>query len=238
MAERAGKKLRRVYAQVLVYGLGASVEAREHGGADRPVVLCDEGGRQVVSVSPEARRRGIRPGMSRWEAERLCPGVVAAEKDPEKYEHFWRRVVEICGDYSPEVREMREADMGVPALQLDLTGTDRLFGPAKRIGQEIRNRLRAEMGLWASVGIGPSRLAARLACESARPGWVVEVGPKEMARFVARLPIAALPGVDYDWARRLSEMGIRRAKDRAAGRGGGAGLREVGEGGVGDGPGR
>jgi len=96
-----------------------------------------------------------------------------------------------------------------------LTGTERLFGPAKSIAQEIRNRLRAELGLTVSVGVGPNCMVARLACNSAEPGEVVEVGHNEAAEFVGDLPILALPGVDEDWAQRLDDMGLRRAKDLA-----------------------
>jgi DNA polymerase-4 len=80
------------------------------------------------------------------------------------------------------------------------------------------------VGVTASVGIGPNRMVARLACELARPatrpagkpGEVVEVKPEEVVEFVGRLPISALPGIDEDWAARLREMGIRHAKDLAA----------------------
>ncbi|UCC68582.1 MAG: hypothetical protein JSV79_01190 [Armatimonadota bacterium] len=263
--------MKRVFAHVRVHGLGASVEAREHGGGragrgkgaggkllpnprgasvearscsakatqDRPVVLLDESGQRVVSVSLGARRYGVQPGASLWEAQRRCPEVLVAEADSEKYEYFWERVVEVCGDYTPRVREVTEEggrgdgakilrfaqnDDLAHALSLDLTGTERLFGPAKSIAQEIRNRLRVEVGVTASVGIGPNRMVARLACESARPatrpagrpGEVVEVRPEEAAGFVGRLPLSVLPGVDEEWAGRLREMGIRRAKDLAA----------------------
>ncbi len=206
----------KVFAQVRVHGLGATVEAREHGGAGRPTVLCDETGQRVVSVSPAAQRYGVQPGASLWEAQRRCPELLVAEAEAEKHQYFWERVVEICGDYTPHVRQVAGVGVSPPAIQLDLTGTERLFGPAKNIAQEIRNRLRVEVGVTGSVGIGPNRMVARLACESARPGEVIEVKPEEAAEFVGRLPISALPEVDEDWARRLSEMGIRRAKDLAA----------------------
>jgi DNA polymerase-4 len=222
----------RVYAHVCVRDLAASVEARERGG--RPVAIYGEGGQQVVSASPEARRRGVRPGMTRWEAERLCPEVIAVAPEAEKHAYFQRRVVEICGDYAQvrrvESRGVEESERN--GFLLDLTGTERLFGPAKEIGLEIRNRLRAEVGVVASVGIGPDPVVARLACESAEPfdfapfeetqgkrggvGSVMEVKPEEAAEFVGGLPVGALPGVDEEWARQLRELGIRQARDFAA----------------------
>ena len=214
MGERSDQP-RRVYAYVRVHELAASIEARERGG--RPVVIYGEGGQHVVSASPEAQRHGVRPGMTRWEAERLCPDVIAVAPDPEKYAYFRQRVVEIGEDYSPTVCD-RAGGKLLPYvdISLDLTGAELLFGPAKEIGLEIRNRLRAEVGVVASVGIGPNPVVAQLACESAKPGVVVEVKQEEAAGFVGRLPIGALPGVDDEWAQRLSDMGLRQAKDFAA----------------------
>ena len=215
------KKPRHVCAHVRVHGLEASVEARERKGSGKAVILLDETGQHVVSVSPTAWQCGVRDGMSRWEAEQRCPEVLAVEPNPEKYRYFWQRVVEVCGDYTPRLLQDRGGGAGDKLLRsgadisLDLTGTERLFGPAKSIAQEIRNRLRAELKLTASVGIGPNRMVARLACESAEPGEVVEVGQNEAAEFVGALPILALPGVDEDWAQRLDDMGLRRAKDLA-----------------------
>jgi len=230
MAERVQKELRRVYAHVRVHGLGAAVEAREHGGEGRPVVLLDESGQEVISVSGAAEGCGVEIGQSRWEAERACPGVLVAEPDEKKYAYFWQRVVDICGDYTPDLRIVGGREKGV---SLDLTGTERLFGPAKQIGREIWNRLRAEVGVSASIGIGPNRMVARLASEAERTARtaretarsaretertarVMCVEGTRAARFVAGLPISALPGVDRDWEGRLKDMGIRRAKDLAA----------------------
>jgi DNA polymerase-4 len=183
------------------------------------VVLCDESGHQVVSVSPAAVRCGVREGDSRWEAQRRCAGVVIAQPSPEKYEHFWRQVLEICGDYAPEVRT------GVDyQASFDLTGTERLFGPPKRVAQEIRNRLHVEMGLSASVGIGPNRTVARLACELTRPGEVAEVLPEEAGEFLGRLPVSAGGAGD--------RMGGRACKTAAGG--GREGAWGVGEEAVGD----
>ena len=216
MGERSDQ-LRRVYACVRVHDLAASIEARERGG--QPVVIYGEGGQWVVSASPDAQRSRVRPGMTRWEAERRCPEVIAVAPDPEKYAYFQQRMVEICGDYSQlskrrrgeESKESEQND-----LLLDLTGSEHLFGPAKAVALEIRNRLRAEVGVVASVGIGPSPVMAMLACKSAKPGAVVEVTSEKAAEFVGQLPIGALPGVDDEWAQRLSDMGIRQAKDFAA----------------------
>lgn len=203
---------RRVFAHITVPDLSAAVEAREQGGRGRPVVLFEATGQRVLSASAAATRRGVQPGMSRWEAQRRCPRLIVATSDPGKYEYFWRRVVEICGDYSPQVHP----DLQRHEASLDLTGTERLFGPARAVAQELRNRLRGEIGVEAAIGVGPNAMVARLASRVLRPGEVTEILPKDVNEFIGRLPIASLPGVESDWARWLSEMGLRLAKDLAA----------------------
>jgi DNA polymerase-4 len=244
-----------VFVHLYVHGLGASVEGREQGDPERGAVLLDGSGQRVVSASPAAFGRGVWPGMSRWEAEQRCPDLVAAEPDPDKYAYFRQRILDICGDYSPEVRMSQESagsEHRIPrgvhpersrrarndkrgvgndaggawnsnwgawndslSISLDLTGTERLFGRPKAVAQEIRNRLRVEMGVVASLGIGPNPLVARLACDAAGPGEVVEVTPEQVSEFVGRLPIITLPGVEVELAERLNELGIRRAEELA-----------------------
>jgi len=202
------KKRSRVFAHLRLHGFEAAIEEREHDG---PVVLLDETGHLVVSASPEALRRGVHAGLSRWEAERACPHLITVAPDPAKYEYFWRRVVDICGDYSPTIRTGTDR-----SITLDLTGTERLFGPAENISQELRQRLRAEIGVAISVGLGPNALVARLASRLAKPDRMLAVSADEAPDFVGRLPVSLLPGVSPERVERLADMGIRRAKDLAA----------------------
>jgi DNA polymerase-4 len=232
MADRAVSK---VFACVRVPGLGVQIEEQRlsshtPGAAAKPVVLCDEAGHRVVSASPAALKRGVRPGLSRWEAARRCPGLLVSQPDPEKYHYFWRRLLDICGDYTPHLTVLKDPTIcplpeppqhsascsGEAEILLDLTGTERLFGPPDQTAHEIRNRLRADAGLLASVGLGPNPLVARLACELANLGDVAEVAPDQAPQFVGRLPIAMLPGVDLQRAQQLGMMGLRQAKDLAA----------------------
>jgi DNA polymerase-4 len=122
----------------------------------------------------------------------------------------WAQAREICSDYSSHVRQ---AEGGIT---LDLTGTERLLGEPKAVARELRNRLRSELDLDTAVGLGPSAAVAWLASRVAGAGQVLEIGASEAPRFLGRLPVEKLPGVDGDWARWLGEMGIRLASDLAA----------------------
>ena len=82
MSKQEARKSR-ILAHLEVYGLAASVEAREHGGSRQPVVLLNEAGQRVVSASPAAQQCGVVPGVSLWEAQRRCPVRGVAEADSE-----------------------------------------------------------------------------------------------------------------------------------------------------------
>lgn len=135
-------------------------------------------------------------------------GAPAAPREAQ----LWERALEICGDYSPRLLPSSEGR----GLTLDLTEATRLLGPAKSLAQELRNRLRVELGLNVAVGLGPSPLVARLAASHARPGEIAQVSPRDAASFLARQPVSLLPGVARDWARWLGELGIRQLGDLAA----------------------
>jgi DNA polymerase-4 len=201
------RKPSRIFAHLRFHGLEAAVEEREH---DQPVILLDETGHLVASASPEALRGGVHVGLSRWEAEHVCPQLIIVTPDPDKYDYFWRRALDTCGDYSPTVRADKDR-----SIALDLTGTERLFGPAESIARELCNRLRAEIGVTISAGLGPNPTVARLASQLAKPDRILSVSSDEAPDFVGRLPVSLLPEVSPDRAERLADMGIRRAKDLA-----------------------
>lgn len=143
-------------------------------------------------------------------AHLLLPGLSALSSERET--RLWERVMEVCGDYTARLLP----SSGGRGITLDLTDASRLLGSAKSLAQEVRNRLRGELGVEVAIGLGPSALVARLAARKARPGAMVEVTPRETGAFLARQPIAALPGVETEWARWLGEMGIKQLGDLAA----------------------
>src|SRR5207248_10702095 len=109
---------------------------------------------------------------------------------------------------------------------LDVAGALRLFGPAPVIAAAIRDRLRAELGLWSSVGVATTKFIAKLASEAAKPSaslngpvpgaGVVVVPPGDELSFLHPLPIDALWGVGPATAERLRRMGVDTVGDLAA----------------------
>lgn len=185
----------------------ASIEQR-----DRPelrglpvVVGARPGGRGVVATcSYEARRFGIRSAMPIGEARRRCPDAVFLRPDMPRYGAESRKVMGLLSALSPLVEPV-----SIDEAYLDISGLERLLGPPEAIGRRAKRAIAGELGLSASVGIGPNRLIAKLASDHRKPDGLTVVQPQEVAAFLAPLPVRRLRGVGARTGERLERMGIR-----------------------------
>lgn len=175
----------------------------------RPVVVGGLGPRGVVATaSYEARAFGVRSAMPTAKARVLCPqGVFLPPRFP-RYEEVAQAVRLILTAYSPAVEPL-----SLDEAFVDLTGTERLHGPPETTAREIHRRVRTELGLSCSVGVGPNKLLAKLASETAKPGGVRVLRPEEVDGFLAPLGVEELWGVGPQTARRLAERGVRTVGD-------------------------
>jgi DNA polymerase-4 len=184
----------------------ASVEQR-----DRPelrglpvIVGADPRGRGVVSAaSYEARRFGVHSAMPIGRAARLCPDAVFLPVDMDKYARVSGEIMALLSEYSPLLEPI-----SVDEAFLDVTGSERLLGPAFEVAGTIKARLRGEVGLAASAGVAPNKFLAKLASDLRKPDGLVEVKPGEEVDFLRDLPIERLWGVGRVTARDLGAMGI------------------------------
>ncbi|MBL8967320.1 MAG: hypothetical protein JNG85_09935, partial [Spirochaetaceae bacterium] len=128
----------------------ASVEQLDHEEyRGRPVVVGAAPGRRgvVSTCSYEARAFGIRSAMPISEAYRRCPGAVFLPVRMERYAELSRIVMETFGEFSPDVRPL-----SIDEAFLDMTGTERLTGPARGAATALKARVRERTGLGISVG--------------------------------------------------------------------------------------
>jgi DNA polymerase-4 len=183
----------------------ASVEQRDRPELrGLPVIVGGTGPRGVVSAaSYEARRFGVRSAMPGFEARRLCPHGVFLHGDMRKYAAVSRQVFAIFERFSPLVE-----GLSLDEAFLDLTGSERLLGPAHAAGEALRRAVRAETGLAVSVGIGPSRTIAKLASDAAKPDGLLEIAPEAVAAFLEPLPVGRLWGVGPVAEQRLVRAGF------------------------------
>ncbi len=178
----------------------------------RPVVVGYLGERGVVSTaSYEARRYGIRSAMPTLRARQLCPSAVFLPPDFEWYAPASRRFHAILRDFTPVVESI-----SVDEAYLDVAGSEALFGTPLEIAAAIRQRIRSEIGITASVGIATNRLVAKVASDAAKPDGLLRVPPGQEAAFLAPRPIRDLPGIGGRTAEALQALGISTIGDLAA----------------------
>jgi DNA polymerase-4 len=180
----------------------------------KPVIVGGAGDRGVVaSCTYEARAYGIHSAMPSARARRLCPHAVFVHGHYDLYADYSKRIHAVFEAFTPLVE-----GIALDEAFLDVAGARRLFGPAEQIAWLIKDRVRDELALDCSVGVGPTKLIAKLASKAAKPKaalkgtepgpGVVVVNPGEELAFLHPLPIRALWGVGPATETRLKRFGV------------------------------
>jgi DNA polymerase-4 len=179
----------------------------------KPVVVGgqrDERG-VVSAASYAARKFGVHSAMPLRTAAKLCPQAIFVNGHPERYREYSHKVHEVLGHFSPLV-EMASVD----EAYLDMTGTERLHGPPLQSAHRLHAQMKSATQLNCSIGIGTSRLIAKVSSAKAKPNGVLWVLPGQEAKFLAPLNVADIPGVGKVMEEKLHGMGIQRVGDLAA----------------------
>ena len=190
----------------------ASVEVRDHPelrGA--PVLVGYPGKRGVVAAaSYEARRFGCHSAQPMAVALRRCPQAVVIPPRHGRYVEVSRQVFEIFSRFTPVIE-----GLSIDEAFLDLTGTERLHGPPRAIGEAIRAAVRGELGLTCSVGLATTKFVAKIASERDKPDGLTEVPDGAERQFLAPLPIRDLWGVGRKTEQSLRRLGVHTVGDLA-----------------------
>lgn len=164
----------------------------------------------VAAASYEARKFGVHSAMPLRTAYKLCPHAVFVYGHPDRYRDLSRKVRDVLQKFSPQI-EMASID----EAYLEMTGTERLHGPPLSAAHALHQRVKSETQLNCSIGIGTSRLIAKVASDQAKPNGVLWVPAGEEASFLAPLEVRKIPGVGKVMEKNLNDIGIRKVGDLA-----------------------
>jgi DNA polymerase IV len=164
----------------------------------------------VSAASYEARKFGVHSAMPLRTAAKHCPHAIFVDGHPERYRECSEKVFKVLSAFTPQV-EMASID----EAYLDLTGTERLHGPPLKAANSLHLRMKSETGLNCSVGIGSSRLIAKVSSGQAKPNGLLWILPGEESRFLAPLDVREIPGVGKVMETHLHSLGIKKVGDLA-----------------------
>jgi DNA polymerase-4 len=188
----------------------ASVEELDHPELrGKPVIVGGSSTRGVVtSASYAARKFGVHSAMPSVQARKLCPDAIFVRGRMSRYVEVSRAVRAVFDSFSPIVEPL-----SLDEAFLDLTGTDRLFGTALDTGRALKQRVLERTGLVVSVGIAPTKMAAKILSDMSKPDGLVSLGPEYLHEFLEPLPVERLWGVGRVTLGRLQQAGITTIGD-------------------------
>jgi DNA polymerase-4 len=177
---------------------------RDPGLRGRPVAVGGTGGRGVIaSASYEARAHGVRSAQPTATALRLCKDLIVLPPAHGRYGELSARVFEIFRQFTPLVE-----GLSVDEAFLDVSGLRRHYESSLEVAVALRAKVRADVGLPASVGVAASKFMAKLATEAAKPDGHFLVPKQTELDFLHALPVEALWGVGPATLAGLQRLGV------------------------------
>ena len=164
----------------------------------------------VMTCNYEARKYGIRSGMAISKAYKLKPDAIYLPVDFDYYEEKSREVMAILRSKAEDVEQV-----SIDEAFLDLSGKLHGYEDSLRYAVELKKEIAAKALLPCSIGIGPNKLIAKMACEEAKPDGIRQVRQEEARDFIKNMPVGNLYGVGRKIGEQLEQIGYRTIGDLA-----------------------
>ncbi len=200
---------RRVIAHMDMDAFFAAVEVRDNPSLrGKPVIIGADprggSGRGVVSTcSYEARKFGVHSALPISVAYKKCPQGIYLRGNHRKYSQVSKSIFKILEDFTPDIQPI-----SIDEAFMDLTGSYHFFGTPLKTCQEIRRRIKQEIGLNASIGIAPNKMIAKIASDYCKPDGLIEITPQQARSFLWKLPISKMWGVGKKMQQSLHALKI------------------------------
>jgi DNA polymerase-4 len=195
----------RIVAHLDMNAFFASVEQQANPELQgKPIAVIGSHGRTVITTSSyEARKFGVKTGMAKWEALRVCPQLIFVVGDNRKYTYTSSRIMQMMQDYTPLVEVF-----SIDEAWLDITHSLSIFGTPERIAYLMKAHIKESFGITCSIGIAPNKLLAKLASDMMKPDGLTIIKPEDVSRILERMPIDELCGIGKKMKRHLNMMSI------------------------------
>ncbi|MGX9366430.1 DNA polymerase IV [Desulfoplanes sp. PS50] len=185
----------------------ASVEQADNPALQGRPVIIGTGDRAVASTcSYEARAFGVRSAMPLYMARRLCPQGIFLPGRMKRYKEVSRTIFNLLEDFSPVIEKA-----SIDECYLDITGTERIFGPPQEIAKAMQDRIFATCQLTCSIGVAPVKFLAKIASDWHKPRGITVIGHEQVPLFLERLPVSKIPGIGPKTLPLLERLGISYA---------------------------
>ena len=175
--------------------------------ADGPTAVCgDPESRHgiILAKNEKAKAFGVQTAETIWQAKRKCPDLRLVAPHRSEYVKFSRKCNELYLQYTDLVDPF-----GIDESFLDVTGSMHLFGSGEHIADELRRRMREEVGLTISVGVSFNRAFAKLGSDYKKPDGTTVFSRENFKQRVWTLPANTLLYVGKRASDRLNRLGVR-----------------------------
>lgn len=185
-----------------LHHLGGRLDIREIPSAVSGDMAARHG--IILAKSMPAKKYGIQTGMSVMEARQRCPGLYMVPPNYGLYERCSKAFLKLLREYTPEVEQY-----SIDEAFMDMTGTIGMLGnDPVRVAEEIKDRIREELGFTVNIGVAPNKLLAKMAGELKKPDLVHTMFAEEIPGKLWPLPVSELFFVGRATAKKLLNMGI------------------------------
>ena len=164
----------------------------------------------ILTKNQLAKSYGVRTGEAIWQAREKCPHLVCVPPDYPLYVRFSRRMRRLYEQYSDRVESF-----GLDEAWIDLSNPGFTFADGVRIADEIRNRVREELGITVSVGVADNKIFSKLGSDLKKPDAVTAIPPQGFEQIVWPLPVQELLYVGPSTRRRLADLNVHTIGDLA-----------------------
>ncbi|NPV91157.1 MAG: DNA polymerase IV [Firmicutes bacterium] len=181
---------------------------------EKPVIVAGDPAKRhgiVLAASYEAKAFGIKTGLTVGEARRACPHGIFIKPQHHLYTHFSSRILNIMRDFTPLVEPF-----SIDEAFMDVTGCRELFGAPEEIARRLQERIRDEVGVGCSIGVGPNKLLAKMAAGLRKPNGLTVLELKDVPERLWPLPVRELFGIGSRYEHHLARLSIRTIGDLAA----------------------